>query len=187
MATSIAGDRPDQRGHRRRDEGRAGGDDPGGQVDAAGQHRQHLAGGEHGERDGELDRVAGPEGRDDAGAHHLQHADQEQQKTDQRDDRVVLEEPAKADEGADLGLGLRVDIAHVGPLPRIIRKAPNITTPTMIVPSTMVVTLGSTAASVRIVRMIRRMKTAMIGPRMPPIPPPRTTPPSTTAATAASR
>jgi hypothetical protein len=38
--------------------------------------------------------------------------------------------------------------------PRIIRKAPNITTPTMIVPSTMVVTLGSTAASVRIVRMI---------------------------------
>ncbi len=51
----------------------------------------------------------------------------------------------------------------------------------------MVVTFGSTASSVRISRTSRRMTTATIGPRSPPLPPPSTTPPSTTLATAASR
>ena len=51
--------------------------------------------------------------------------------------------------------------------PRIARMPPSITTPTMIVPSTMVVTLGSTEASVRSIRTSRRMKTARIGPEEP--------------------
>ena len=66
-------------------------------------------------------------------------------------------------------------------------KAPSITTTTMIVPSMIVVTFGSTASSVRSVRTRRRTKTATIGPTSPPRPPPSVTPPSTTAATLASR
>ena len=48
------------------------------------------------------------------------------------------------------------------------RKAPSITTTTMMVPSMMVVTLGSTASSVRSVRTSRSTNTATIGPTRPP-------------------
>ena len=66
-------------------------------------------------------------------------------------------------------------------------KAPSITTMTMIVPSMIVVTFGSTERNVRSLRTRRRMKTATIGPSSPPLPPPSVTPPSTTAATLARR
>ena len=45
------------------------------------------------------------------------------------------------------------------------------TTTTMMVPSMIVVTLGSTDRKVRSLRTRRRMKTATIGPTMPPLPP----------------
>jgi hypothetical protein len=100
MATSISGDAPIERGHRGDDEGGAGGHDPRRQVDAACQHGQHLAGGEHGERDGELDRVAGQKGEMMPGRIISSTPISSQQEDDQRDDRVVLQEPAEADEGA---------------------------------------------------------------------------------------
>ena len=48
--------------------------------------------------------------------------------------------------------------------PRIAKKAPSITTMTMMVPSMIVVTFGSTDRKVRSLRTSRRMKTATIGP-----------------------
>ena len=110
--------------------------------------------------------------------------DEEDEEDEQRDQRVVGHEALEAAAGGRRGGG--VGRGH-GVRPRMAMKAPNITTTTMIVPSTIEVTLGSTASSVRSVRTRRRMKTATIGPTRPPRPPPRVTPPRTTAATLASR
>ena len=164
--------RVDERGD---DEGGHGGDGADRQVDAAGEHRHRLAAGEDGERDGDLDGVGDPALRDDAGPEDEDEQHEEQEQGQERDERPVAE--AAHGRGGDRG---RQPVMVRAPQRD---EAPNITTTTMMAPSTMMATLGLRRRNVRSVRTSRRMKTATIGPEMPPRPPPRVTPPSTTAAT----
>ena len=80
---------------------------------------------------------------------------------DERHERIVAEEALDAAAGRAAGSGAA---SGHGVRPRMAMKAPNMTTTTMIVPSMIEVTFGSTARSVRSVRTRRRMKTATIGP-----------------------
>ena len=81
---------------RRHDEGAHRGDGADRQIDAAGQHGQRLAGGEDGERNGELDGVGDPALVDDAGAEQLEDDDERDEQDDQRDERPVAHEAADA-------------------------------------------------------------------------------------------
>src|SRR5690606_622764 len=107
------------------------------------------------------------------------------QQQEQRDDRIVTHEPLEAAARGD-GRGGGRGNGHLAAA-LMARKAPSITTTTMMVPSMMAVAFGSTDNSVRSVRSRRSTNTATIGPTRPPRPPPSTTPPSTVAATLASR
>ena len=66
----------------RDDEGGHGRDGGGGEVDAAGQHGQGLAAGEHRERDGKLHGVGDPALVDDARPEDLQDDDEQEQQDD---------------------------------------------------------------------------------------------------------
>ena len=81
---------------RRDDEGAHRGDGAHRKINAAGQHGQRLAGGEDGERNGELDGVRDPALVDDAGAEELEHDDQHDEQHDQRNDRLVAHEAPDA-------------------------------------------------------------------------------------------
>ncbi len=112
-----------------------------------------------------LHGVGDPALVDDAGAQDLQDDHQDDQQEDQRDQRLVAHQPLEAAaEGDGLGGLCRLWLMSAA---LMARKAPNITTTTMIVPSMMVVTLGSMASSVRSVRTRRSTKTATIGPTQP--------------------
>src|SRR6185369_3368276 len=158
-----------------------------GQVDAAGQHAQRLAGCEDRERDGGPDRDPDPICGDSPRSGELHQHDQDHEQPGQRDERTVAEEPAqplsvgqRATGGDDLGLG-----AHARTR-RIVRRLPNMTTPIRIAPWMTVERLELAPSRVRSVRTRASTNTATIGPATPPLPPARLTPPRTIAATPSS-
>ena len=113
-----------------------------------------------------LDRVAEPSaGSGCRAAGSPARAISASSSSDQRDQRAVHHQPPSARQQ-----GRRVSRHGHGVRPRVARTAPNITTATMIVPSMMAATLGSTDSSVRSIRTSRRTKTARIGPKKPAAP-----------------